>query len=110
MTSLMVLTGAGTPADLLAAEPALRPDHVASDLSALHWPASDSAIGEHPAWKVRTDGPHLQLAANSTEGVDGAMSALRALCAAWWSVGSGSVRVQADDPQAAAAIRWLGLD
>jgi glycerol-1-phosphatase len=107
--SLMVLTGVSRPADLLSAPPELRPDHVAADLAALHRSAEESRIGEQSAWKVRADNGTLELAANSGEEVDDAVSALRALCAAWWSTGSGKVNVRAEDRQAAAALQELGL-
>jgi glycerol-1-phosphatase len=109
MPALIVLTGAGTPGDLLAASPELRPDHVAADLAALHRAAADSAIGEHPAWKARVDGSGLELNANAGEGGHDALTALRTLCGVWWSVGSGPVKIRAGDPQAAAALRELRL-
>jgi glycerol-1-phosphatase len=110
MPALMVLTGAGRPVDVLAAAPQLRPTYVASDLMALHRPAADSAIRESLGWKVRVNGSSLELGAIQPAEAEGAVSALRTLCAAWWSVGSGSVGVRADDSRAAAALRTLALD
>ena len=38
------------------------------------------------------------------------LDALRTLCAAHWAAGGGPARVRADGPDAAAALRALGLD
>ncbi|QUH04335.1 HAD-IIA family hydrolase [Saccharopolyspora erythraea] len=107
MTSLMVLTGVHTPADLLAAGPDKRPDHVAADLSALHRPGAESAIAEQPEWKVRVDDTGLELASNS--GKDDPLGALRTMCAVRWRQGSGAVVVRGADPHADSALRTLGL-
>ncbi len=108
ISALFVLTGVGTPGDALAAPPGLRPTHIASDLSALHRPKDESAISDHPGWKVRVGDGELELAACSGLGPD-AVSALRALCTAWWPVGSGAVRVRAAESQAAEVLQRLGL-
>ena len=105
--SLMVLTGVHTPADLLAARPEQRPQHVAADLAALHQPAAESLITDQPGWKVLIDDAGIELGSNSGE--DGELSALRALCAAWWQRSSGSVAVRAADAHADAVLRRLAL-
>lgn len=116
--SLVVLTGVSTAADVLAAPPELRPEHIAADLRALHRPAAESRVVEQAGWKVRIDENALLLERNgsledsgSLDGGDAseALPALRALCAAWWQVGCGAVDVRADDASAAAALRELGL-
>lgn len=107
--ALLVLTGAAKPKDLLAAAPEFRPKHVAADLLALRRPASETAIRAHPAWKVEVRESALELSAVPASATDGMVDALRALCAAWWSAGSGVVEVQATDPQAAEALRRLSL-
>ncbi len=108
MPSLMVLTGVSTPVDLLAAAEDSRPDYVASDLAALHRAPAESAIGEHPAWKVRVRDRTLTLASATAPEV-APLPALRALCSAWWAVGSGPVRVRGDDDDAREALRRLQL-
>ena len=105
MPSLLVLTGVNTPRDLVEAVPEQRPDHVAADLRGLHAPVSEVAIAEQSTWSVRVVADELEL---SGEGA--ALAALRALCAAWWAVGSGPVRVRAADDGARAALRSLELD
>lgn len=107
--ALLVLTGAAKPMDVLAAAPSCRPAYVAADLLALHRPAAEAVIAEHPAWKVEVQGTELELSAVPAFATDGMIDALRALCAAWWSVGSGAVGVRAKDPQAAETLQRLGL-
>ncbi|GAA2789420.1 HAD-IIA family hydrolase [Saccharopolyspora taberi] len=107
MGSLMVLTGVHTPGDLLAAAPEQRPQHVSADLGALHRPSAESFITEQPGWKVRVDDSGVELGANS--GDDDVLSALRAVCSAWWRHGSGPVAVRAADARADAALQELGL-
>ncbi|RRO18782.1 HAD-IIA family hydrolase [Saccharopolyspora rhizosphaerae] len=105
MPSLMVLTGVNTPRHLLEARPEDRPGHVAADLRGLHAPKSEVAIGEQPAWSV-TVGDRLDL---SSRGEGDALGALRALCTAWWSTGSGPVQVEGTDDAARAALRTLDI-
>jgi glycerol 3-phosphatase-2 len=107
--ALLVLTGAGKPRDALAAAPDCRPTYVAADISALHRPVSESVIAEQPAWKVEVQGTVLELSAGSASPPDGTVDALRALCAAWWPVGSGAVEVRPKDQQAAEVLQRLGL-
>ncbi|WP_243794102.1 HAD-IIA family hydrolase [Saccharopolyspora gloriosae] len=116
MSSLMVLTGVGTPADVLFAPVEERPDHVADDLRGLHLPYSSTVIGEQSAWKVRVDEGSLELSAgtaqsqsDATDARAAALGALRALCAAWWPLGSGPVEVRAEDSASGNALRELGL-
>lgn len=108
MTSMLVLSGVSGPADLLSAPVESRPDHVAADLAALHRPSEESAIAEQATFKVRVEDSTLVLAAQSDEVTD-VLPALRALCAAWWPVGSGPVGVRGDDAQADAVLHRLGL-
>ncbi|MFR9732218.1 HAD-IIA family hydrolase [Saccharopolyspora sp. MS10] len=114
MSSLMVLTGVGTPAEVLFAPAQERPEHVADDLRGLHLPHSTTVVAEQQAWKVRVEEGVLELSASQqpseTSAERRAMSALRGLCAAWWAVGSGSVEVRAADEIAASALRELALD
>jgi glycerol-1-phosphatase len=107
--ALLVLTGAAKPTDVLAAAPDCRPAYVAADLLALHRPASESVIAGHPAWQVAVQGSLLELSAAPASATGGMVDALRALCAAWWPVGSGAVDVRPKDQQAAEAVQRLGL-
>ena len=88
VASLLVLTGVATAADLVLAEPPLRPTYVARDLGtgllSTHSPVSRTEDG---AW---TCGGWLCVVADGGvdlsgegDGVDG----LRALCVAWWDGG-----------------------
>ncbi|WP_338072595.1 HAD-IIA family hydrolase [Halopolyspora algeriensis] len=109
--SLMVLSGVGTPEEVLSAPAELRPDYVSEDVTALHRPPADSLITEQSSFAVRVEDSTLVLAARG-EGVGDlpdSLSALRALCAAWWPIGSGPVRVRGDDDQAETALTRLGL-
>ncbi|MDQ4008899.1 MAG: HAD-IIA family hydrolase [Actinomycetota bacterium] len=106
MPSLMVLTGVNTPRHLLEAAPGERPGSVAADLRGLFSPKSEVAIAAQPAWSV-TVGDGLELA---SRGEGDELGALRALCAAWWSAGSGPVQVVGSDDAARAALRALDID
>lgn len=110
MPSLMVFTGVGTPAEVLFAPPDARPDHLAEDMRALFRPIDDSVVGEQQQWKVRVGERSLELTANAAAGGGDRLTALRALCAAWWAAGSGEVALQAGDAEASRALRELGLD
>jgi HAD superfamily hydrolase (TIGR01450 family) len=107
MATLLVLTGISDAAELLAAPPRLRPDHVAADLGGLTARPEDLAIGPRPGWDVRVAEPgRLVLSGTGGDPVD----ALRALCAAHWAAGGGPAHVTAEGPAATAALRGLGLD
>ena len=105
MTTLLVLTGATTPADLLAAPPDARPDHVGADLGALWEAPEELAPGPREGWTVGGAGDALTLSGRGEP-----LDALRALCAHHWDAGGGAVRVVADGGDAAAALRALDLD
>jgi HAD superfamily hydrolase (TIGR01450 family) len=99
--SLLVLTGVDGPADLLAAEPGLRPTYVAADLrTGLFDPhpevtgnGSDRSCG---GWSVSRSGGRWQV-----DGDGDKVAGLRALCVAAWTAGSGP------DPDAALpALGW----
>lgn len=109
MRSLMVMTGVGTAADLLAAPIDSRPDHVALDLRALHRPGAATAVRDDASWKVGLD-EHGLLLASADERDAEPMAALRAMCAVWWRAGSGPISVRPDDEPARAALHTLGLD
>lgn len=74
MDSVVVLTGASTPADLLAAPAGCRPTLIADDLAGV--PTVDAGTG---GWRVAVEPGRLVLAGDGTR-----VQALRALCAAAW--------------------------
>jgi glycerol 3-phosphatase-2 len=102
--SLLVLTGVSTPADLLRAEPQLRPTYLARDLRT-------GLLDPHPAvdqagdgwrcggWTVTVDGERVSVD-GSGEPTDG----LRALAVAWWRGAPGPAGT--DPGQALAAVGW----
>ncbi|PRX46222.1 HAD superfamily hydrolase (TIGR01450 family) [Prauserella shujinwangii] len=104
LAALAVLTGVGTPAALLAAEPAQRPRYLAADLSALTGKSGELEIGPRPGWRVRADGPELTA---TSDGARDAVDLLRTLCAAAWR--HGTTRVRPGDDHAGAALAELGL-
>jgi HAD superfamily hydrolase (TIGR01450 family) len=108
MPCLLVLTGISGPRDALGASAEYRPTHIGPDLRALHGPAAEFVVAEHPAWKVETDGSSLRLSAGADD-TDDPLAALRALCAAWWPAGSGVVPVAAQDARAERVLRALDL-
>ncbi|GAB3301046.1 HAD-IIA family hydrolase [Parasphingorhabdus pacifica] len=110
MPSLMVLTGVNGPADLLSAPVELRPGYVAADLTALHRPATESAIEGQTSWFVEVGADRLVLEARDAHRGE-ALGALRALCAAWWAVGgSGLPDLIARDDVSKRALRQLDLN
>jgi hypothetical protein len=107
LDSLLVLTGASRPADLLTAPPIQRPTYVANDLSGLFTVDGGVAIGT-PAkdWQVERNGDRLQLA-----GAGDPLSALRALCVTAWAGGDSKTwNLGANDSDAAKALQELGLE
>jgi glycerol 3-phosphatase-2 len=107
LATLLVLTGVSGAAELLAAPPALRPDYVGADLSALTRAPAGLAPGPRPGWHVRVTAPGaLTLSGSGTDAVD----ALRTLCGAHWAAGGGVARVTAEGPGAADALHALALD
>ena len=101
--SLLVLTGVTTPAELLSAEPGLRPTYLAADLH-------DGLLRAHPAvsrtdgvaacagWRVRVDGGDVAVEDRGPRQIDG----LRALCVAWWDAAG----PRDDAARAVAAVGW----
>ena len=78
MATLLVLTGAATPADLLAAPPEARPDYIGADLDALDLDPDDLAPGPRPGWTVGAVRTGVTLSGGDP------LDALRALCAEHW--------------------------
>ena len=106
--AFLVLTGASDPAELLAAPKQLRPLYVAQDLTAVLCAYEDVAIAEQQDWKVELINNEL-VAAHCTDATADPMSLLRALCAAWWQVGTGQVNVHANDDATGKTLVTLGL-
>jgi HAD superfamily hydrolase (TIGR01450 family) len=104
MATLHVLTGAGTPADLLAAPPEARPDYIGADLGALDRDPDELEPGTRPGWTIADGADGLTLSGDGDP-----LDALRALCAHHWAAGGGPARVTADGDGATAALRTLGL-
>jgi HAD superfamily hydrolase (TIGR01450 family) len=135
--SLLVFTGVTTPAELLGAGPKSRPTYLAADLGGLlvahPQPDGDSERWRCGRWQVSVSGSELDLhvtgtgerpvdqapdqdrepAAPRRPFDDDAADALRALCAAWWSAGSGRAAsaptVHGADEAARSALEALGL-
>ncbi|SFN24171.1 Haloacid Dehalogenase Superfamily Class (subfamily) IIA [Pseudonocardia ammonioxydans] len=104
--SLMVLTGASGPADLLAAPPELRPTYLGTDLAALTRHPDELVPGPRPGWQVDAGADGLRLSGDGTS-AEPVTDALRALCAAAWQ--QGAVRVTAEGGAAGRALAQLGL-
>ncbi|BCJ35560.1 acid sugar phosphatase [Actinocatenispora thailandica] len=109
LPSLAVLTGVTTPADLIAAPPAVRPTFVAADLAGLLAPRPEPAVDEDGVavggWQVRYPGGAAELTGTGS-GSGTATEALTALCTAAWRTG---LPVRAGDAPAAAMLSELGL-
>lgn len=107
--SLLVLTGVSNAAALLAATPEQRPTYVAADLRGIE--DTDPTITDQPDWQVDVDGG-ITLRHTGTARPD-AISALRALCAAWWRHEGGKpgdeTTVRPLDDAARSVVAELGL-
>jgi hypothetical protein len=110
--SLLVLTGVSTPAALLTAAPAYRPDYLGRDLAALLQPHPPVTAGDQGELRcgtarVRADGGGLLLA-GVTEELDG----LRALAVAAWraaDAGRPIDGIQGRDEKSNTALRTFEL-
>ncbi|MHA6794186.1 HAD-IIA family hydrolase [Pseudonocardia bannensis] len=110
LPTLLVLTGVSDAVEVLAAPPALRPDYLAADLTALTRSAADLAVAPRPGWEVRSDDPAtLVLSGDGAGSAEPALDALRSLCAAHWAGDGGAVIVRAHGDAAQRAVRELGL-
>lgn len=109
LSTLLVLTGVSGPAEVLAAAPALRPDHLAADLAVLTRPLDELVPGPRPGWRVERDGEVLVLAGDGAGSPEPVLDALRALCAAHWAGAGGPVSVRGKGAAAATAVAELGL-
>ena len=111
-SSLLVLSGVTSAADLIAAAPNARPTYIAADLSGL--------LGTHPElveradgvrcgdWSATWDGERVLLTLESQDGDGDRLDALRALCAAAWT--AGATQWAPGDAAAKAALGDLGID
>ena len=104
MASLLVLTGLHGPAELLAAVPEQRPDHVSADLSGLLLPPREAAAG-HGAWTCGGASASVRggrLEASWTH-LEDPVDLLRACCAAAWAAfPDGPAALDLDAPLAGA--------
>lgn len=109
--SLLVLTGVTDARDLLDAPPAQRPNYLGRDLGALlsphEAPELDATVVRLGSWVVNIDGSQLTLDRDGTAEDRDGLDALRALCAAAWTV-AGRVDV-AGGAGASEALHQLGL-
>lgn len=110
VATLLVLTGVSDAAEVLAAPPESRPDHIGADLRALRRSAVELTPGPRPGWSVRPVGRDtLVLAVDPSSGAADPLDALLALCGAHWARGGGPVWVHAADPVAQVAVQALDL-
>ncbi|RIJ77562.1 HAD family hydrolase [Nakamurella silvestris] len=112
--SLLVFTGVSTPADLLAAPAAQRPNHLALDMRGLVDADRVSTIGEeHPQWTVRTEGVVVTIGWSAGIAVPAeltdadVLAALADLCVECWR--SGITALETSGPEAESALTRLGL-
>jgi len=104
LDALLVLTGVATPAQVLQAEPELRPRYISADLGGLLVPLSDVEIGKQPGWDVQVDADTL-----AVTGSGDPLALLRGLCATWWEAGGGPVAVRAGDEASMTALAALNI-
>ncbi|QGK70584.1 HAD-IIA family hydrolase [Allosaccharopolyspora coralli] len=109
MPSLFVLTGVGTPRDVLTAASEQRPDRIGADVRAVTEPAAATEIRGSEAWTVRCAESVVELGSSTAQDDADPLAALRALCAAWWATGEGRVDVVGTDATAKSVLYELGL-
>jgi glycerol 3-phosphatase-2 len=104
LSSLLVLTGVSTAADLLNAEPGERPTYLAEDLRGLHQSAASLRIGPQPGWHTDVDGDTVIV---TSTGEPDSLSAVRATVGAVWN--STASQVVAGDDVARDSLQQWGL-
>jgi hypothetical protein len=109
LPSLMVLTGVNSARDAVYATPTQRPTYIGHDLRSLHADGARLAVGPQPAWRVEVADGTITVSGNGPDDGDG-LSIVRAVAGAvWGSADSGSVRIEAADDRARAALRRWSL-
>jgi len=104
LSSLLVLTGVSTAADLLNAEPGERPTYLAEDLRGLHQSAASLRIGPQPGWHTDVEGDTVIV---TSTGEPDSLSAVRATVGAVWN--STASQVVAGDDVARDSLQQWGL-
>lgn len=111
--SLLVLTGVGTPADMIRAEPRHRPTYIAEDLRALKQGAASLRIGPQIGWHTEIDCGALTIKCTGASPYDGGLAVVRAVAHAVWDTnldGSPLTILAGDDRAGSALRRWRLLD
>ncbi|WP_216206659.1 HAD-IIA family hydrolase [Amycolatopsis aidingensis] len=102
LEALVVLTGVTTPAALLAAGPAERPQYLAADLTALGTPVDELRIEPKPGWTVEPANPAFTVSGDGEP-----LDLLRTLCATAWRHGDRGLEPL--DRHSRTALAELGL-
>lgn len=111
--SLLVLTGVGTPADVIRAEPRDRPTYIAEDLRALNQVAPSLRIGPQDGWHTEIDCGTVTISSDGVGPHDGGLAVVRAVAHAVWdaNLGASPLSILAGDDHAGSALqRWRLLD
>jgi glycerol 3-phosphatase-2 len=107
LPSLMVLTGVNSARDAVYAEPAQRPTYIGHDLRSLHQDGERLAVGPQSAWQVDIGDETVTVRGNGSDEGDDDLSIVRAVASAVWAAKDPSVRIDAADDRARAALqRW----
>lgn len=111
--SLLVLTGVSTVDDVLWAEPAQRPTHLASSLAVLLEDESASLIAATDRWSVDRDGTVVRLASGSDRAAEPGVEqtwadALRSILPAVWAMDGVETIEGVDDAARAVVEEWYG--
>jgi glycerol-1-phosphatase len=107
LPSLMVLTGVNSARDAVYAKPAQRPTYIGHDLRALHQDGERLAVGPQSAWQVDIGDKTVTVSGNGSDEGDDDLSIVRAVASAVWGAKDSSVRIDAADDRARAALqRW----
>lgn len=87
--ALLVLSGAATPTDVLAAPHGQRPTYIGADVTSITRQREALEVGELPAWYIEPGDDALYVHSRGAD--DDAVALLRALCPAAWRLGMNRV-------------------
>jgi len=111
--SLLVLSGVTTPAMLVRATPAQRPDFVARDLAGLLVAHPQVELHDGRArsggWLATIDDGRIRLGAEAAASSLDDLDALRSLCVCSWAASEPEASIAADDAEARAVLDRLDL-
>ncbi len=112
LPSLLVLTGVSTPADMVHADAAQRPNYLAADLRSLDAEGAMLRVAPHAAWRVEVGPQDVTVYSTGHEAED-PLSIVRAVASAVWGSSVDGVKfviLGGDHAAHQALARWSLVD